>query len=224
MRLVGLEPTLLKGSSHARALFYKAFRVSSLYLKDANLPLFSPKVAQKWHTVFISRHKKNTSPAVWGGMNDSLSFSGIDMCVSMEVNTLCRTSQKDCRSIVSVQDVKPRRIIDRSGHRDACSLLEGLTDIDGLVAVVAIDLDQLAVLVFVSQLSHYSLEGLDASSCALVRNENFHRNLDCVRIGSRSWSWLRMVGQVLVEIDCRADSVNASLLGILPDAAVGRLT
>lgn len=58
VRLVGLEPTHLKGSSHARALFYKAFQLSSLYLKDANLPLFSPKVAQKWHTVFISRHKK----------------------------------------------------------------------------------------------------------------------------------------------------------------------
>lgn len=58
VRLVGLEPTPLKGSSHARALFYKAFRVLSLYLKGANLPLFSPKVAQKWHTVSAARHKK----------------------------------------------------------------------------------------------------------------------------------------------------------------------
>ena len=58
VRLVGLEPTPLKGSSHARALFYKAFQLSSLYLKDANLPLFSPKVAQKWHKLFATRHKK----------------------------------------------------------------------------------------------------------------------------------------------------------------------
>ena len=58
VRLVGLEPTHPKGSSHARALFYKAFRVSSLYLKGANLPLFLKKVAQKWHKLFAARHKK----------------------------------------------------------------------------------------------------------------------------------------------------------------------
>lgn len=59
VRLVGLEPTRLKGTSHAKALFFKPSEVSSLYLKGAFVPHFSPKVAQKWH--------KKTPPGSLGG-------------------------------------------------------------------------------------------------------------------------------------------------------------